>query len=165
MSDLDDFNRRMTAGSSSWMQGPPTHAAESAAQSLIDAQSRSTSVGGGSIDFGVRISAIIILVGIALFVVGTYLADHFREGAAITGVLVAFVSGFVLLIGSGGLVVSCIKGLGSASGWRSLLFAAFAALATWWLSPWLWIMSGALVPRGLMPLAAAALVFAVRGRR
>lgn len=82
MSDLDDFNRRMTAGSSSWMQGPPTHAAESAAQSLLDAPSRSTSVGGSSIDFSVRISAIIILIGIALFVVGTYLADHFREAKA-----------------------------------------------------------------------------------
>lgn len=161
---LDDFNRRMTAGSGSWLQGPPTNAAESAAQSYIDAQPR-TAAGGGSIDFGVRVSAIILLVGIALFAVGTYIADNFRETTAMTGLLVVIVSGFVLLVGGGGLVVGCIKGLGSAGGWRSLLFAALAALAAWWLSPWLWMMSGALVPKGLMPLAAAALVFVFTGRR
>ena len=161
---LDDFNRRMPAGSSSWMQGPPTNAAESAAQSYIDAQPR-TAAGGGSIDFGVRVSAIILLVGIALFAVGGYTADNFREGAAMTGLLVVIVSGFLLLVGGGGLVVGCIKGLGSAGGWRSLLFAVLAALAAWWLSPWLWMISGALVPKGLMPLAAAALVFVFTARR
>ncbi len=164
MSDLDDFNRRMTAGSSSWMQGPPTHAAESAAQSLIDAQSHSTSVGGGSIDFGVRISAIIVLIGIALFVVGTYLADHFREAKAMTGLLIVLIGSFALILGSGGLVMGCIKGLGSVSGWRSLAFAILAAFAAWWLSPWLWMMSGALVPKSFIPLAAVALVFVVSGQ-
>lgn len=163
MSDMDDFNRRMTAGSSSWMQGPPTHAAESAAQSLIDAQARSTSVGGGSIDFGVRISAIIVLIGIALFVVGTYLADHFREAKAMTGLLIVLLGGFALILGGGGLVMGCIKGLGSARGWRSLAFAILASLAAWLLSPWVWMMSGALVPRSFIPLAAVALVFVVSG--
>lgn len=163
-SPLDDFNRRTTAGSGSWRQGPPTNAAESAAQSLIDQRSAGTT-GGGSIDFGVRVSAIILLVGIALFAVGTYITENFREGAAMTGILVVIVSGFVLLVGGGGLVVGCIKGLGSAGGWRSLIFAALAALAAWWLSPWLWMMSAALVPKGLMPLAAAALVFVFTARR
>lgn len=163
---LEDFNRRMTAGSGAWMQGPPTNGAESAAQSYIDAQQRDMGTAGrGSIDFGVRVSAIILLVGIALFAMGTYIADNFREGTAMTGLLVVIVSGFVMLIGGGGLVVGCIKGLGSAGGWRSLLLAVLAALAAWWLSPWLWMMSGALVPKGLMPLAAAALVFVFTARR
>lgn len=161
---LGDFNRRMTAGSGSWVQGPPTNAAESAAQSFIDQQSASAT-GGGSIDFGVRVSAAIVLVGVGLFAVGTYIADNFREAMAMSGLLVVIVSGFAMLIGGGGLVVGCIKGLGSAGGWRSLIVAALAALAAWWLSPWLWMMSFALVPKGLMPLVAAALVFLFTARR
>lgn len=163
---LDDFNRRMTAGRGSWMQGPATNPAESAADALIDAQPRATgSVGGGSIDFGVRVSAIIVLVGIALFAVGAYMADNFREAMAMTGLLVVIVSGFLLLIGGGGLVVGCCSGLRSKGGWLSLLLAALAALVAWWLSPWLWMMSAALAPRELLPVAAAALVFALRGGR
>lgn len=161
---LDDFNRRMTAGSSSWVQGPPTNAAESAAQSFIDQRSAGTT-GGGSIDFGARVSAVLLLVGIALFALGTYIADNFREGAAMTGLLVVIVSGFVMLVGGGGLVVGCFKSLGSAGGWRSLILAALAALAAWWLSPWLWMAGFPLVPKGLMPLAAAALVFVFTARR
>lgn len=161
---LDDFNRRMTAGSASWTQGPPKNAAESAAESYIDAQARGTA-GGGGIDFGVRASAVIVLVGVALFAVGTYVVDHFREATAMTGLVVVIVSGFALLVGGGGLVLGCLKGLDTAGGWRGLLLAALAALAAWWLSPWLWMMSFALVPKGLMPVAAAALVFALTGRR
>ena len=165
-SPLDDFNRRMTAGRAAWTQGPPKNAAESAAQSILDAQERGTTAsGGGSIDFGVRVSAVILLVGIALFVAGSYIADNFHEITAMTGLLVALVGGFVMLVGVGGLVVGCIKGLGSARGWLGLLLAALAALAAWWLSPWLWMASSALVPKGLMPLAAAALVFVFTGRR
>lgn len=165
MSDpLDDFNRRMTAGSGSWMQGPPTNAAESAAQSFIDQRGASTT-GGGSIDFGVRVSAIVLLVGIALFVVGTYITENFSEGTAMTGLLVVIISGFAMLAGGGGLVVGCIKGLGSAGGWRGLLLAALAALVAWWLSPWLWMASSALMPKGLIPLTAAALVFVFTARR
>ncbi len=167
MSDpLDDFNRRMTADNGSWMQGTPTNAAESAAQSFIDTQRRSTgAIGGGSIDFGVRISSIILLVGIVLFSIGTYITDNFHAAMAMTGLLIVIISGFLLLVGVGGLAIGCIKGLGSAGGWRSLLLALIAALAGWWLSPWLWMMSSALVPKGLIPLAAAALVFAITGRR
>jgi len=127
MASLDDFNRRMTAGSSSWMNGPPTNAAESAAQAYVDAQSRRAAAGGGSVDFGVRISAIILLVGISLFAVGAYISDHFRGAMAMTGLLVVLISGFLLLVG-GGLFVGCIKDLGAASGRRGLLFAALAAL-------------------------------------
>ncbi len=81
-----------------------------------------------------------------------------------TGLLVVIVSGGLLLVGSGGLVVGCIKTLGTSRGRFGLLLALLAALAAWWLSPWLWMMSFALVPQGLMPLAAAALVFAFTGR-
>lgn len=163
---LDDFNRRMTAGRGSWMQGPPTNPAEAAADSLIDAQQRGAgSVGGGSIDFGVRVCAIILLVGIALFAVGAYIADNFHEAMAMTGLLVVIVSGFLLLIGGGGLVLGCVRGLHSKGGWLSLLLATLAALVAWWLSPWLWMMSSALAPKELIPVAAAALVFALRGRR
>jgi|GEM_PF-2433062 len=162
---LDDFNRRMSAGDASWQQGPPTNAAESAAQSFIDARPRGSAAGGGSIDFGVRISAVILLVGIVLFAAGSHITDHYREATAMTGLLVVIVSGFLLLIGGGGLVVGCIKGLGSAGGWRSLLLSVVAALAAWWLAPWLWMMSAGLVPRGLMPFAAAALVFVFTARR
>ena len=61
--------------------------------------------------------------------------------------------------------MGCIKGLGSAGGWRSLLLAAVAALAAWWLAPWLWMKTAMLVPKGLIPLAAAALVFVFTARR
>lgn len=136
MSDpLDDFNRRMSAGRGAWILGPPKNAAESSAQSLLDGQERGPAVGGGSIDFGVRISAVIVLFGIALFAVGTYLADNFREAMAMTGLLVVIVSGGLLLIGGGGLVVGCIKTLGTSRGRFGLLLALLAALAAWWLSP------------------------------
>lgn len=165
MSDpLNDFNRRMSAGRGAWMQGPPKNAAESSAQSLLDVQEHGPAAGGGSIDFGVRVSSVIILLGIALFAVGTYLADNFREAMAMTGLLVVIVSGGLLLIGCGGLVVGCIRSLGTAAGRLSLILAVVAALAVWWFSPWLWMMSFALVPQGLMPLAAAAAVFAFAAR-
>lgn len=79
--------------------------------------------------------------------------------------LVVLFSGFARLLDSGGLVVSCIKGLGCVSGWRSLAVATLAALAAWWLSPRLWMMSGALMPSGLIPRAAVALTFVIMGRR
>jgi hypothetical protein len=166
MSDpLDDFNRRMTAGDAAWVQGPPKNGAESAAQSFIDAQASvgRTPVGGGSIDFGTRVSAIILLVGVVLFAGGAYALDNLREGAAMAGIVVLIVSGFLLLIGGGGLAIACVRQLGSARGWRNLLLAVFAALAAWWFSPWLWMMSNALIPRELLPLAAAALVLALLG--
>lgn len=162
---LDDFNRRVTAGRGAWAQGPATNAAESAAQSLIDAQERAAATGGGSIDFGVRVSALVLLAGIALFAAGTYVADNFREATAMNGLLLVIIGGFVMLVGVGGLVVGCIKGLGSAGGWRNLLLAAIAALSAWWLAPWIWALSGALLPRELIPLVAAALVFLIAGRR
>ncbi len=161
---LEDFNRRTTAGSGSWMQGPPTNAAESTAQTFID-QRGAGKTGGGSIDFGVRISAIIVLLGVLLFAGGAHIADNFHEAAAMTGLLVVLVSGFLLLVGVGGLVVGIIKDMGSANGWRNLLIAALAALVTWWFSPWLWMMSSAVLPKGLMPVAAAALVFVFAPQR
>lgn len=116
MSDpLDDFNKCMTVGSSSWMMGAPKNTAESAAQSLIDAQQpRTQTAGGGSIDFGIKPCAIILLSGIAFYTVGSYLIDNFREATAMTGLLILIISGFSLLIGGGGLVVGCLKSLGSA---------------------------------------------------
>lgn len=164
MGNLDDFNRRTTAGSGSWVQGPPTSAAESAAQSFIDQRSPGTT-GGGGIDFGVRVSAVILLAGIGLFALGNYMADRFYESTAMTGLLIVIISGFVMLIGTGGVVVGCIRGLGSARGWLNLILAALAAAAAWWFSQWLWMMSFALVPDWLIPPAAAALMLVLTARR
>jgi len=85
---LSDFNRRMTAGSASWTQGLPKNLAESTAQSFIDSQERGRQVvlGGGSIDFGTRRCAVILLIGVALFSGGAYGLEHLTEGAAIMGI-------------------------------------------------------------------------------
>lgn len=167
MSDpLDDFNRRTTAGSGSWMMGPPRNAAESAAQSFIDARGRrGTAAGGGSIDFGVKTGAVMLLIGIALFLGGAYALENMQGGAAMLGVVVLIVSGFLILIGGGGLAIACLKELGSARGWLSLSLAALAGLAGWWFSPWLWSVFGLPVPQGLAALAAAGVVLAFTGRR
>jgi hypothetical protein len=161
---LDDFNRRTTAGSGSWMMGPAKNAAESAAQSFIDAQQRGsgTATGGGSIDFGAKICAVMVLIGIALFSGGAHALENMKEGGAIMGIVVLIVSGFLILIGGGGLAVACFKGLGSARGWISLLLAALAGLAAWWFSPWLWFI-GLSLPQGLAALAAVALVLFFTG--
>ncbi|MHB2170174.1 hypothetical protein [Alsobacter sp. R-9] len=164
-SPLDDFNKRTTAGGGSWIQGPPTNVAESAAEAFIESQRRSNTVGGGSIDFGVPASAFILLIGVALFVLGTYVSDNFREAKAMTGLLLVIVSGFMMLVGVGGVVVGCIKNLTTTSGWRCLFFAALAAFAAWWFSRALWMMSFGLVPQGLMPVVAAALVLVAMGGR
>lgn len=156
---LDDFNRRMSGGDASWMQGPATNAAESAGQSFADARSRLAVPGGGSIDFGARISAVILLVGIALFGLGAYVVDHMTGGAAMTGILVLIVSGFFMLIGGGGLAVDSIRSLGSPRCYRRLFLAALAGFAAWYFSSWLWMATLAFVPKGLIPVAAVALVF------
>jgi len=160
---LDDFNRRTAAGRGSWAMGPPKNAAESAAQSMLDAQQSNPPAGGGSIDFGVVVSAIILLIGIALFAGGSYALDNLREGGAIMGILVLIVSGFAMLIGGGGLAVAGIKGLGSTGGRLTLILAVASGLAVWWLaSRWFIVPT---MPRPLIGLAAAALVFLVMGRR
>lgn len=171
MSDpLGDFNRRMAAGSTSWTQGPPQNAAESAAQSLIDArQPRGDSVGGGSIDFGGRICAIILIVGLLLFGVGAVVLERLREGAAILAILGLIVSGFLILIGGGGLAVAIIKELAGGSvlrtsaGKRRLGVAMLAGLAAWWLAPWLWML-GLRPPGALLGVIVAALVFGLARR-
>lgn len=167
MSDpLNDFNRRTTAGNAAWMQGPPQNTAESAAQSFLDAQQpRGGSVGGGSIDFGARICAIILLAGIVLFAVGGLALENLREGPAMMAIVGLVVSGFLILVGGGGLVVALIKeladGFGSAA--RRLLVAGLAGLAGWWMTPWVWML-GLPLPGALVAVAAAALVFAVMKR-
>lgn len=162
---LDDFNRRMTAGSASWMQGSPTNATESAAQSFIDAQPRAAIPGGGSIDFGARVCGILLFTGILLFGGGAYVVDNMGGGVALLGILILIVSGFLMLIGGGGLVVDGVRSLGTSSGRRRLLFAALAAFLAWWFSTWLWMMSFGFVPKGLIPFAAASLVFIFMGSR
>lgn len=162
---LDDFNRRITAGRSSWRQGPPTNAAESAAQPFIDSQEQGrAAAGGGSIDFGARPCAIILLIGVILFAGGAYALENMKEGAAIMGIVVLILSAFLLLIGGGGLAVACLKGLGSARGWLTLALAAVASFAAWSFSPWLWSV-GLALPRGLTAIGALALTFLVIGRR
>jgi len=161
MSNLDDFNRRMTLGN---MLGPPRNAAESAAQSFIDARQPQGATGGGSIDFGTRPCAIMLLIGIALFGGGAYALGNMKDGAGMMGIAVLIVSGFLMLIGGGGLAIACIKGLASARGWLSLGLAVLAGSAAWWFSPWLWFV-GLAVPKGLAALTAAAVVLMFTGRR
>ncbi len=159
----DDFNRRVTAGRAAWALGPPKNAAESAAQSVLDAQASAPAVGGGSIDFGATVSAAILLVGIALFAGGSYALDNLREGGAILAIVILLVSAFAMLVGVGGLAVACIRGLGSAGGRWSLLLATVAGLAAWWGAE-SWFIAPAM-PRPLIALAVAAIVFVVMGRR
>jgi hypothetical protein len=167
MSDpLDDFNRRMTAGGSSWTMGPARNVAESAAQSFLDAQQRpATSKGGGSIDFGARTGALLLLLGLLLFPAGGYMLEHTKEASAMTGVLVLLVSGFLLLIGGGGLAVALIQELGTASGVRILLLAVAAGAVMYWLTPRLGYSVGMRLPGWSMGLGAAALVILADGGR
>jgi hypothetical protein len=168
MSDpLDEFNRRMTAGQGSWRMGPPTNPAESAAQSLIDAQAREAgqAAGGGGITISLRLSSGILLVGIALFSWCVHATRGFLDTPTAVEMILVVVSGLVLLAGGIGLVGGCLQSLGSAGTWRNIGLAALAAAVTWWMSRWLWMMSYGLVPQGLLPIAAIALVFLVIGTR
>jgi len=163
---LDDFNRRMTYGDS---LGPPKNAAESAAQSFIDAQKRnSLPVGGGSIDFGAKTSAAMLVTGIALFYFGVYLVENFQEGPAMMGIIASLIGGFMTLIGGGGLVVAGIKNIGNVAnllGTQNLLFAAAAGLTAYWISPaiWslLWMIGLSMVPVWLIALIASCLLFTI----
>ena len=148
------------------MQGPPKTLGASVAQSFIDNQERGRRVasGGGSIDFGARPCAVILLIGVALFSGGAYGLEPLKEGAAIMGILALIVSAFLLLIGGGGLAVACFKGLGSVRGWLNLALAALVAFAAWSFSPWLWSI-GLTMPKGLVALAAVAFLFLLIGRR
>ncbi|PWS36623.1 hypothetical protein DFH01_15910 [Falsiroseomonas bella] len=158
---LDDFNRRMTHGDA---LGPATNAAESAAQPYLDAQRRSTApTGGGSIEFGTTISGILLLVGIVLFAGGAYALETLKEGAALMGIAVLILSGGLILVGGGGLAVSCFRALGSVRGIRDLGLATIAGLLAWWFAPWFGFVA-LLLPHGLLALGAAALVLVVTAR-
>jgi hypothetical protein len=158
---LDDFNRRMTHGDA---LGPPTNAAESAAQSYLDAQRRSVPpTGGGSIDFGTTTSGIVLLVGIVLFAGGAYALESLKEGGALMGIAILILSGCLILVGGGGLAVSCFRNLGSARGIRDLGLAAMAGVLAWWFAPWLGAVA-LLLPHGLLALGAAALALVVTAR-
>lgn len=163
---LDDFNRRMTYGDS---LGPAKNAAESAAQSFIDIQKRNSfSVGGGSIDFGAKISTVILATGIALFYFGVYLVENFQESPAMMGIIASLIGGFVILIGGGGLVVAGIKNIGNVAsllGTKNLLFAAAVGFIAYWISPaiWslLWMIGLPMVPVWLIAFIAYCLLFMI----
>ncbi len=158
---LDDFNRRMTAGSAAWMQGPPRNAAESAAQAMIDARAPAPAGGGGSIDFGARTGAVLLLAGAALFAGGGWLVDNTREGAAMLGILLLIVSAFAMLVGVGAAAVDALRGLGSARGILSVALAGVAAVAGWWGPLRLYWATGLDMPAAILAAAAAAVVFVV----
>lgn len=162
--ELDDFNRRMTNGNTP-LSTPPSNAAESLAQSFIDARlPHPVSVGGGSIDFGIRPSAVLLLAGIALFTGGSYALDHLREGAALGAIAVLLISGFLILIGGGGLVIGCIKNLGHTRGRRAVLVAIIGGLIAWWLSARS-LFIATLLPSSLAGIAITALILLVLARR
>lgn len=162
MSDsLDVFNKRMTTGNSP-LNTPPTNAAESIAQSFIDARlPHPTPAGGGSIAFGRRPGAVLLLIGILLFAGGSYGLDHWREGAAIGAMALLILSGFLLLIGGGGLAVACMKDLGDRTHRRRVLIAIALGIGTWWILPAYSPLS-LFLPNALTALAVFAAVMLVR---
>jgi hypothetical protein len=167
MSDLDDFNRRMTFGN---MLGPPRNAAESAAQSFIDARQPqgTTGGGGGGIDLGphsIKPLACVVVAGIVLLGGGAYASGHFADGAAIMGLIAAVIGGLMLMVGGVLLTMVSIGAVVASAKPRQLALCGAAAVAGWWLSPWLGLFIGFAVPQTLAALAAAGLVFVLTMRR
>lgn len=160
---LDDFNRRMTRGDT---LGPPTNAAESAAQSFLDAQRRNAPpVGGGSIDFGAKAGVALLLGGFALFFFAANLVDKAQGGTALVGLVLALVSGILILFGGGALLVSTLRGAGNAArllGMRSLLLAGTSLLIAWLAAPKVWSLLwslGLVFPVWVIALAIAFVAF------
>lgn len=160
---LDDFNRRLARGD---MDGPATNAAESAAQSFLDARRPAPSpVGGGSIDFGGVAGVLLLAAGLVLFLAGAWLLENSQGGKALTGLALLIVSAMLVLVGAGSLLVAIIRragGVAKALGARNLLFLGLALLAGWWAAPRLWSLLwslGLALPR--WSLWAIALVVAV----
>lgn len=167
MSDpLDDFNRRLTRGD---MDGPPTNAAESAAQTFLEGRrSPPGAVGGGSIDFGGRIGTILIGIAGLLLLGGGWLVENSQEGKALAGILLLLLGAMLMLVGTGALLVASIRKAASAPLAVALALVS-AAIATWStprIALQLWLM-GVPVPRWshwVIALVTAAIAFVILQR-
>lgn len=164
---LDDFNRRMTFGNTF---GPPRNAAESAAQSFLDArQPKGTaSGGGGGIDLGphsIKPLAGMLAGGVLLLLGGIYAMGNLTDGAAMLGFVVILVGGLLTILG-GVLLLMVGVGtvLGSTSPRQWLLSIAAALVAWWWLTPFLWSI-GLPLPPVPVALVVAGLTFLLTKRR
>jgi hypothetical protein len=158
MSDLDDFNRRMTLGDAA---GPPRSLGDVAAQMQIDARQPGGQPppGGGGIDIPTRKAGVLLAVGLLLMAAGAYLV--LAGGAAVAGAI-TFVVGaaMALFFGLGVLAV----GLHRIGFWRIAAACVAGGLAWAVVSPWL-ASRGLPLPGWLAGLATGALVFAAWRRR
>lgn len=157
MSDLDDYNRRMTLGDAA---GPARSLGDVAAQMQIDArQPRDPARPGGGVDVSARKAALLLTVGLLLVAVGAYLA--WAGGAAVVGAITLVVgAAMVLFFGLGVLAV----GVHRIGLWRLAAAAVFGGLAWALLAPWL-ALKGLPVPGWLAGVLAAALALIVGRRR
>jgi hypothetical protein len=127
-------------------------------------------VGGGSIDFGATAGAVLLLGGLALFFVAAYLVEKTQGGTALLGLVLALFSGFMVLIGGGALLVSTLRGAGTAArllGARRLLLAGTSLLIAWLAAPKLWSLLwrlGLVLPVWVIALAIACVTFAALHR-
>jgi len=164
MSDpLDDFNRRLTRGD---MAGPPTNAAESAAQAFLEARKAPPgATGGGSIDFGSRIGTLLVGIAGLLLLGGGWLVENSQEGKALAGILLLLLGAMLLLVGTGALLVASIRKAASAPLAVALALVS-AAIATWGtprIALQLWLMGVPVPPwsRWAIALATAAIAFVI----
>jgi len=158
MSNLDDYNRRITLGDAA---GPPRSMGDVAAQMQIDARRPGAQApqGGGGVDIATRKAGVLLAVGLVLMAAGAYLA--LAGGAAVAGAI-TFVVGaaMALFFGLGVLAV----GLHRVGFWRVAAACVAGGLAWALLAPWL-LSKGLPLPGWLAGVLAGALVFAAWRRR
>jgi len=159
MSDLDDYNRRMTLGDAA---GPPRSLGDVAAQMQIDARQPGgpapTGAGGG-IDVPARKAGVLLAIGLLLMAAGAYLV--LAGGAAVAGAICIVVGAAMTLFFGLGVLAVVLHRIGF---WR-IAAACVAGGLTWALvAPWL-TSKGLPLPGWLAGLLAGALVFAAWRRR
>jgi hypothetical protein len=159
MSDLDDYNRRVSLGD---MAGAPRSLGDVAGQMQLDAQRRAgqaAAPGGASVDVSTRRAGVLLAVGLLLAVAGAYAAFALKGGAAIAGgVAIVVGAGMALFFGFGLLVVA----LHRVGSWRLLAALVAGGLAWGLLAPWLGSI-GLPVPGWIAGIVAVGLVLVGRG--
>lgn len=155
MSDLDDYNRRMSLGD---MAGAPRSLGDVAAQAQLDAQRQPGPPGpqrGGSVDVPVRKAGVLFAAGLVMAAAGVSAAYALKGGAAIAGGAAAVIGAGLALFFGFGLLTVALHRIGL---WRVLAAFGVGALAWGLLTPWL-ASIGLPVPGWLAGIVAGALVF------